>query len=70
MKTISLILCFVLFLTVSVSCVAVKGGSEQKSGSGPTLGQELIDLQQARDSGAISQEEYLELKEKIKKSYD
>ena len=30
-----------------------------------TIGQELIDLQQALDSGAITQEEYDELKLKI-----
>ena len=31
----------------------------------PTIGQELIDLQLALDSGAITQEEYEELRQKI-----
>ena len=35
-----------------------------------TAGQELMDLQQALDSGAITQEEYDELKLKIIERYD
>jgi len=35
-----------------------------------TTGQELLDLQQALDSGAITQEEYDELKLKIMERYD
>ena len=36
----------------------------------PTLGQELIELKNAKDSGAISEQEYEEMKEKLKKSYE
>ena len=35
-----------------------------------TMGQELIDLQQALESGAITQEEYDELRKKIMERYD
>ena len=35
-----------------------------------TIGQEFIDLKQALDSGAITQEEYDELKLKIMERYD
>ncbi|MDM8553702.1 SHOCT domain-containing protein [Desulfococcaceae bacterium HSG7] len=31
----------------------------------PSTGQELIDLKKARDQGAINDEEYVELKQKI-----
>jgi hypothetical protein len=33
----------------------------------PSVGQELIDLKKARDEGAINDEEYVELKQKIMK---
>ncbi len=33
----------------------------------PGVGQELIDLKKARDEGAINDEEYIELKQKIMK---
>ena len=35
-----------------------------------TTGQELIDLQEALDSGVITQEEYDELRKKIMERYD
>ncbi len=35
----------------------------------PTLGQELMDLQKAKDSGAITAKEYDKLKEHLKKNY-
>ena len=35
-----------------------------------TTGQELMDLQQALDTGAITQEEYDELRKKIMERYD
>ena len=48
----------------------VKLGSDTQQSIKPTLGQELMELKEAKDSGAISEQEYLELKEKLKKSYD
>ena len=35
-----------------------------------TIGEELLDLQEALDSGAITQEEYDELRKKIMERYD
>ena len=37
-------------------CVAI--GNREPSHAGVTLGQELMDLQKARDTGAISESEY------------
>ena len=42
-------------------CIFAIGGSEPKPApakGGTTLGQELVDLQKARDSGAITEAEY------------
>jgi hypothetical protein len=52
-----------------VSCIAVGSGGK-KVDNQTTLGQQLIDLKKARDEGAISAQEYEELREKLKKSYD
>jgi hypothetical protein len=52
-----------------VSCIAVGSGGE-KINNQPTVGQQLIDLKKARDEGAISKQEYAELREKLKKAYD
>ena len=67
-RIISLILVMAL-LTTMVSCIAVGSGGKKVENQ-PTLGQQLIDLQKARDEGAISKQEYAELREKLKKSYD
>jgi len=34
----------------------------------PTLGQELLDLKKAKDEGAISDQEYNEMKEQLKRT--
>jgi len=40
-------------------CIGLElGGGAKTEVRGPTLGQQLIDLQKARDSGAISPAEY------------
>jgi hypothetical protein len=58
----------ILFLVTSLtSCIAVGSGGE-KIHKHPTLGQQLIDLQKAKDEGAITAKEYEELKDKVKKS--
>ncbi len=67
-RIISLILVMAL-LTTMVSCIAVGSGGKKVENQ-PTLGQQLIDLQKARDEKAISKQEYAELREKLKKSYD
>ena len=69
MKKISIIVLVVFFLTATLSGCAI-GTKGSTSTENPTLGQELIDLKKAKDSGAISTEEYEKLKEKLKKSYE
>ena len=70
MKRMVSIFVILVLLTTLASCIAVGSGGSKKMDHQTTLGQELIDLQKARDEGAISQQEYEELKEKLKKSYD
>jgi len=67
-KTISFLLVIALLSTM-VSCIAVGSGGKKVENQ-PTLGQQLIDLKNARDEGAISNQEYADLREKLKKSYD
>jgi len=67
-KIISTLLIIVLMFTM-VSCIAVGSGGKKVENK-TTLGQQLIDLQKARDEGAISKQEYAELREKLKNSYD
>jgi hypothetical protein len=67
-KIISAILVMVL-LTTLVSCIAVGSGGK-KVNNQPTLGQQLVDLKKAQDEGAISNQEYAELREKLKRTYD
>lgn len=69
MKKISLIVVAVFFVTSVVSCMAIGTGGKQIDEKA-TLGQELIDLQKAKDEGAISDQEYKELREKLKESYE
>ena len=66
-KVISVLLVLVL-ITSMVSCMAIGTGGK-KVNNNPTLGQELIDLKKAKDEGAISQQEYEELKKKLKNAY-
>ncbi len=67
MKQIIGIILIMLLITSLASCIAVGSGGE-KINNHPTLGQQLIDLQKAKDEGAITQQEYEELKDKLKKS--
>jgi len=67
-KILSIVLVLVL-ATALVSCIAVGSGGKKVENQ-PTLGQQLIDLQKARDEGAVSPQEYTELRKKLKKSYD
>ena len=66
MRKIIVLLVIMMFITTMVSCIAV-GSGEKKVKQQPTLGQELLDLKKARDEGAISDQEYDEMKEKLKK---
>ena len=67
MKKIIGLLLVTIFITTSVSCIAVGSGGK-KIEQQPTLGQELLDLKKARDEGAISDQEYVEMKERLKNS--
>ena len=65
MKKISGIILILALLATLSSCIAIGAGGE-KVHNHPTIGQQLIDLQKARDDGAITQKEYEELKDKLK----
>ena len=69
MKRIISTIVVLTLLTTMTSCIAVGSGGK-KIENKTTLGQQLIDLQKARDEGAISGQEYAELREKVKKAYD
>ena len=58
---ISLALCAVVFLSGCVAAIGNRGTNP----SNATLGQQLIDLQKAKDSGAISDTEYQAQKAKL-----
>lgn len=68
MKKVGRIVLGLSLLATTLSGCAIGSGSKTEV-SKPTLGQELIELKKARDSGAISEQEYKELREKLKKSY-
>ena len=67
-KTISFLLVIDLLITM-VSFIDVGSGGKKVENQ-TTLGQQLIDLKNARDEGAVSNQEYADLREKLKKSYD
>jgi len=69
MKRMVSVLLVLTLLATMASCIAVGSGGK-KVDYQATLGQQLIDLQKARDEGAISAQEYADLREKLKKSYD
>ena len=69
MKKICLALTLAIVLITAVSCIGIHDGSEPP-GTAPTLGQELIDLKKAKDAGAITYEEYKELKIKLVAQYE
>jgi len=69
MKKIISVLLVLTILTTMVSCIAVGSGGKKVENQ-TTLGQQLIDLKKARDEGAISEQEYEELREKLKQYYD
>lgn len=65
-KTVRIIIVMTILITMA-SCLAIGTGGEKVENK-PTLGQQLVDLQKARDTGAISSQEYEALKEKLKNS--
>ena len=69
MKKIVCVLLLLTLITTLVSCIAVGSGGKKVENQ-PTLGQQLIDLKKAQDEGAISKQEYAELRDKLKKSHE
>jgi len=59
-KTIKTVCLLALFATMSSGCVKIDNGTTRA-----TTGDQLIDLVKARQSGAISEAEYEQLKRKI-----
>ena len=73
MKKLILILSIVGLLMgcyLNMADQRIEGGGGKNINYNTTIGQEFIDLKQALDSGAITQEEYDELKLKIIERYD
>ena len=67
MKKIIRTIFVMILVSTLVSCLAVGTGGK-KIEQQPTLGQELLDLKKAKDEGAISDQEYNEMKEKLKRT--
>ena len=52
--------------TLLTGCLAIQlGGGTTSHSQNPTVGQQLIDLQHAKDSGAITDAEYQQQKAKL-----
>ena len=67
MKKINGIVLGLALLAATLSGCAI--GTGRTDITKPTLGQELMELKKAKESGAISEQEYKEMKEQLKKSY-
>lgn len=53
-------------MTLFTGCLGIQlGGGTTTRAENPTLGQQLIDLQHAKDTGAISDAEYQQQKAKL-----
>lgn len=63
-RTLLITIC--LFLFAVTGCVWQVGGEEQReTRTEPTLGEQLLDLHEARQKGAISENEYRRLRRQI-----
>ena len=68
MKTRSVVLsitCAMATMLLLSGCIAAIGNRDAQRARGTTLGQELVDLQKAKESGAITPEEYQAQKAKL-----
>jgi hypothetical protein len=54
----------IVFLSLLFSGCSIGGGGKTTI-IRPTIGQEMIDLEKAVESGAISEQEYIDLRQKI-----
>lgn len=58
-------MCFVIVSVGLSGCIGI-GAGHKTTKQIPTMGEELMDLKKARDTGAISAEEFDELKTRLK----
>jgi len=65
-KTFVPLLAGLLAMTLLTGCLELHlGGGATSNVQSPTLGQQLIDLQKAKDAGAISDQDYQAQKAKL-----
>jgi hypothetical protein len=57
-KTIFAFVCALMLVTTLSGCVVAFGNRVPPDALKPTLGKQLTDLKQARDSGVITEDEY------------
>jgi len=69
MKKAILMILLTAFMAANVGCIGLQGGSDVVKPE-QTLGQELIDLNKAKEEGAITNEEYEKLKKKLMDKYE
>jgi hypothetical protein len=69
MKGIGGLVCAMAVATLGSGCILALGNRvpehDAKASPAPTLGKQLTDLKQARDSGAINEEEYQAAKQRL-----
>jgi hypothetical protein len=61
----SLLVLLLVVVTFMTGCSWSVGGGQRSVTMQPTLGQQLIDLQKAKDSGVITEAEYQSQKAKL-----
>ena len=64
-KKLMVLSAYAIVGTLLASCAWSVGGKGVTSNNQPTRGQELIDLQKAKDQGAITADEYENQKKRI-----
>ena len=64
-KIIGSFLAILAIVTLTAGCSWSVGGGQKSVTMQPTVGQQLIDLQKAKDSGAINDQEYQAQKAKL-----
>jgi hypothetical protein len=67
MKAQILVACGMAALAVLLfnGCIIAMGVPDKEAKTRPTLGKQLTDLKQARDSGALTEEEYQTAKKRL-----
>ncbi len=64
--SITLGLCTIIIATAITGCVGLQiGGGNKQPVTNATIGQQLIDLKMARDTGAINETEYQNQKARL-----